>query len=128
MRLVVQPAASLRGEVTVPGDKSISHRAALVGAIAVGTTEIVGFLPGEDCRRTVAGLNRLGVKTEPADANANTLIVHGGGLHSLCEPEDILDAGNSGTTMRLLLGILAGQPFYSVLSGEHRCVSAPWVG
>ncbi len=116
MRLAVRTAASLWGEITVPGDKSISHRAALIGALARGTTEISNFLPGDDCRRTVDCLQRLGVQIEQPDAT--TLVVHGQGPEGLSEPADILGAGNSGTTLRLLLGVLAGQPFFSVLTGD----------
>lgn len=116
MELRIKPAAALRGEVAVPGDKSISHRAVMLGAIAEGDTVIENFLPGEDCLSTIDCMRKLGIKIEGPDDNV--VVVHGRGLDGLAEPDDILDAGNSGTTMRLLLGILAGQQFFSVITGD----------
>jgi len=113
--MVVAAGEPLRGEITVPGDKSISHRAALFGALATGQTRIEGFLAGEDCLSTVACLRQLGAAVE---LNSEAVLVGGVGLDGLREPDDVLDAGNSGTTARLLLGVLAGQPFYSVLTGD----------
>ena len=115
MSMVVAAGEPLRGEITVPGDKSISHRAALFGALATGQTRIEGFLAGEDCLSTVACLRQLGAAVE---LNSEAVLVGGVGLDGLREPDDVLDAGNSGTTARLLLGVLAGQPFYSVLTGD----------
>lgn len=118
MDLHIEPAGALRGKVAVPGDKSISHRAVMLGAIAEGDTLIENFLPGEDCLSTIDCMRKLGIEIEGPD-NANAMVrVHGRGLDGLAEPEDLLDAGNSGTTMRLLLGILAGQPFFSVITGD----------
>ncbi|MGI9862202.1 3-phosphoshikimate 1-carboxyvinyltransferase [Moorella naiadis] len=116
MDLIIQPPHTLEGVIKPPGDKSISHRAAIIGALANGTTTINGFLSGADCLCTLACLRALGADITGPDEGRVT--VRGRGLNSLCEPETILDAGNSGTTMRLLLGVLAGQPFYSVLSGD----------
>lgn len=116
MRLRVKPARTLQGEVEVPGDKSISHRALMIGAIAEGETVIENFLAGEDCLATLACLRALGVAITGPEAGR--VRVEGRGLHGLTEPADILDAKNSGTTMRLLLGILAGQPFFSVITGD----------
>jgi 3-phosphoshikimate 1-carboxyvinyltransferase len=96
----------------MPGDKSISHRAALVGAIASGVTRVEGFLRAEDCLATVRCLRALGVGIEETPEH---LLIHGGLLR---EPDDVLDVGNSGTTIRLLAGILAGQPFHSILTGD----------
>ncbi len=110
------PARRLFGRVRVPGDKSISHRLAMLAALADGESEIEGFLEAADCLSTLACLNRLGVWTELAGGR---LRVRGRGLRGLEEPADVLDAGNSGTTMRLLAGILAGQPFFSVLTGDE---------
>ena len=110
--LVVTPASRLRGTVRVPGDKSISHRAALLGGIAAGTTTVEGFLRSEDCVATLACLRVMGVRIED---DGRRLTIHGG---ALAEPDDILDVGNSGTTIRLLAGILAGQPFHSVITGD----------
>ncbi|MDF9407378.1 3-phosphoshikimate 1-carboxyvinyltransferase [Pelotomaculum isophthalicicum JI] len=116
MDLRIEPAGALKGKYSVPGDKSISHRAVMLGAIAEGDTLIENFLPGEDCLSTIDCMRKLGIEIEGPD---NAVVkVHGRGLDGLAEPEDILDAGNSGTTMRLLLGILAGQPFFSVITGD----------
>jgi len=103
----------------MPPDKSISHRAALLGGIAAGTTRVDGFLRAEDCLSTLRCLRGLGVAVEDA---ADHLVIRGG---SLREPEDVLDVGNSGTTIRLLAGILAGQPFHSVLTGDASIRSRP---
>lgn len=115
MSIVIEAGAPLCGEITVPGDKSISHRAVLFGALASGKTEIEGFLAGEDCLSTVSCIRQLGV---PVTVDGETVLVEGVGLEGLREPADVLNAGNSGTTARLLLGVLAGQPFYSVLTGD----------
>ncbi len=106
---------SFRGELSVPGDKSISHRGVMFGAIAEGLTEITGFLEGADCLSTIACFQKLGVEIEQAGGRA---LVHGKGLHGLSAPSGVLDVGNSGTTTRLISGILAGQPFESVLDGD----------
>ena len=99
----IQPCGPLRGELTVPGDKSISHRAVMLGALANGTTHITGFLMGEDCLSTIDCFRKMGVEIEITDKE---VIVEGVGLHGLCEPEEELYTGNSGTTTRLLCGIL----------------------
>lgn len=108
-------APPLRGEATVPGDKSISHRAALLGALARGESVTENYCPGQDNRSTLRCLRRLGV-TVRSEARAARLVVRSDGL--LREPTTVLDCGNSGTTMRLLSGILAPRPFLSVLSGD----------
>ncbi len=113
----IKPAARLRGEITCPGDKSISHRAVLFGALAEGGTRVSNFLFAEDCLGTVECLRRLGVHIE-ADPAAKALTINGRGLHGLREPNDILNAGNSATTMRSMLGLLAGQPFFSAITGD----------
>lgn len=115
MNLLVLPGGSLRGKCKVPGDKSISHRAALIGALAEGTTVIKNFLPGEDCLNTLRCLSALGVEIQ---RQGDFVLVAGRGLHGLKEPEKSLNAGNSGTTMRLLLGVLAGQDLFAVLTGD----------
>lgn len=108
----------------VPGDKSISHRAVLLGALAEGTTEIEGFLASDDCIHTLQCLRALGVSVQIQDLPECSEAVHpkvlleGKGLKGLREPEEVLDAGNSGTTLRLLCGILAGQPFTAILTGD----------
>lgn len=113
---VVRPAGGLRGTVEVPGDKSVSHRAALLGALATGPSEVSGFLEGEDCLNTLKTLQALGV--EVTRKGPGQYRIGGVGLAGLQEPDDVLDCGNSGTTARLLLGVLAGQPFWSVLTGD----------
>ncbi|MGO5029254.1 3-phosphoshikimate 1-carboxyvinyltransferase [Candidatus Agathobaculum pullicola] len=118
----IQPCGPLRGEITVPGDKSISHRAVMLGALANGTTHITGFLMGEDCLSTIDCFRKMGVEIEITE---NQVIVEGVGLHGLCEPEETLYTGNSGTTTRLLCGILAGQPFTATLSGDASIQKRP---
>lgn len=108
---------SLQGEITVPGDKSISHRSIMLGSLAKGTTEVTGFLQGADCLSSISCFEKMGIEIEnnPAD---NTVRIHGKGLHGLTAPTDILDVGNSGTTTRLMSGILAAQPFLSTIDGD----------
>ncbi|MDQ0010379.1 3-phosphoshikimate 1-carboxyvinyltransferase [Luteibacter jiangsuensis] len=113
----------LRGEIAVPGDKSVSHRALMFGAIADGVSHIRGFLEGEDTRATAAILGKLGVRFEtPAPGER---IVHGVGLHGLRGSSDVLDCGNAGTGMRLLAGLLAGQAFDSILVGDESLSRRP---
>ena len=118
----IQPCGPLRGELTVPGDKSISHRAVMLGALANGTTHITGFLMGEDCLSTIDCFRKMGVEIEITDSE---VIVEGVGLHGLCAPEETLYTGNSGTTTRLLCGILAGQPFTATLNGDASIQKRP---
>jgi 3-phosphoshikimate 1-carboxyvinyltransferase len=122
LNIEVQPGARLTGECRVPGDKSISHRAALLGAIAEGTTEIENFLSGADCLSTLRCLKSLGVDIEQ---DGSRVRITGKGLSGLEEPGDVLDAGNSGTTMRLLLGILAGQEFFTTITGDDSLKGRP---
>lgn len=112
----------LLGEITVPGDKSISHRAVMFGSLAEGTTEIHGFLKGADCLSTIHCFQQMGISIEEKD---NKIFVHGKGLHGLTAPSKTLDVGNSGTTTRLMSGILCGQNFTSVLSGDESLNSRP---
>ena len=112
----------LLGEITVPGDKSISHRAVMFGSLAEGTTEIHGFLKGADCLSTIHCFQQMGISIEEKD---NAIFVHGKGLHGLTGPSKTLDVGNSGTTTRLMSGILCGQNFTSVLSGDDSLNSRP---
>ena len=116
MNVRVTPTHRLAGAVEVPGDKSISHRAALFGALAEGRTEITGFLEGEDCQNTLKAVRALGASV--TRKGPGHYLVDGAGLMGLAEPEDVIDCGNSGTTARLLLGVLAGQPFWSMLTGD----------
>jgi 3-phosphoshikimate 1-carboxyvinyltransferase len=115
MDVCIEGIGPLCGEITVPGDKSVSHRALILGALATGDTQVSGFLTGEDCMSTAACLRKLGVSVA---VDGTDVLIRGMGLTGLREPDDILDCGNSGTTARLLLGVLAGQPFYSVMSGD----------
>lgn len=112
----VAPGGRLQGSVRVPGDKSISHRSIMLGAIAEGATEITGFLEGEDSLATLNAFRQMGVKIEGPQQGRVT--VHGVGLHGLKAPSGPLDLGNSGTSMRLLAGLLAGQPFDVVMTGD----------
>ncbi len=112
----------LRGIVHVPGDKSISHRAVILNAVAGGPARITNFLPGADCLSTIACVRALGVVVEHEGAEVQ---VHGAGLHGLREPTDVLDCGNSGTTLRLLTGLLAGAPLFAVLTGDASLRSRP---
>ncbi|MGA9851583.1 MAG: 3-phosphoshikimate 1-carboxyvinyltransferase [Gammaproteobacteria bacterium] len=116
MDFLVQPGGILRGQLSVPGDKSISHRALLLGAIAAGETRIVNFLESADCLATLMALRALGVRIECGDPGV--VRVTGNGLSGLKPPVRDLDCGNSGTSLRLLTGLLAGQPFQSVLTGD----------
>ncbi len=122
-QLVVRPGPGLRGRVRLPGDKSISHRAVLFGALAEGTTHIRRFLPSNDCWSTVRCVRSLGVPV--SELSETELLVHGRGLRGFREPEDVLDCGNSGTTVRLLAGILAGQSFTSFVSGSAQLRRRP---
>jgi 3-phosphoshikimate 1-carboxyvinyltransferase len=115
LQLKIQPVTGLQGQIKVPGDKSISHRSVMFGAIADGITEVSNFLMGEDCLSTIDCFRKLGVQIE---VTQEKVTIHGKGLYGLTEPSDLLDVGNSGTTTRLMLGILAGLPFTSVLNGD----------
>ena len=116
------PVKKLTGTVTIPGDKSISHRAVMFGSIAKGTTRISNFLQGADCISTIHCFQKLGVSIERSETE---VLVHGKGLHGLCVPKSTLDVGNSGTTTRLISGILAGQSFNSTLSGDESLNTRP---
>ena len=117
--LIAGPAKGpLRGEVTVPGDKSMSHRSVMLASLADGTTVIEGFLPGEDNLATARMFEQMGVRIEWLNEEKTSLRVHGLGLYGLQEPEQVLDGGNSGTCVRLMTGVLAGQDFHSVLVGD----------
>ncbi|MFN2328118.1 MAG: 3-phosphoshikimate 1-carboxyvinyltransferase [Chromatocurvus sp.] len=123
MEFKLFPGGTISGEVRVPGDKSISHRSVMLSSIAEGESRIRGFLEGEDALATVAALCTLGVEmTGPANGE---LRVSGVGLHGLRAPTKELDMGNSGTSMRLLSGLLAGQPFASRLTGDESLCRRP---
>lgn len=113
---------SLKGEVSIPGDKSISHRAVMFGSLAEGTTEVTNFLQGADCLSTISCFRKLGIEIENT---SQRILIHGKGLHGLTEPSDTLDTGNSGTTTRLISGILAGQRFTTILNGDASIQTRP---
>jgi len=123
MKQIIKPVTSINGSLVVPGDKSISHRAVMLGAIAKGETEISGFLNADDCQSTIRVFRQLGTTIEQIDST--TYKVTGLGLRGLQEPTEILDVGNSGTTIRLIAGILAGQNIYTVLTGDSSIVKRP---
>lgn len=113
---------TFHGELAVPGDKSISHRAIMFGAIADGLTEVTNFLQGADCLSTISCFHSLGIEIEN---NTDNILIHGKGLHGLKESVQTLDVGNSGTTTRLISGILAGQPFNTALTGDASIQKRP---
>ncbi|SCZ77296.1 3-phosphoshikimate 1-carboxyvinyltransferase [Pseudobutyrivibrio xylanivorans] len=118
----IAKAKSLKGEIKVPGDKSISHRGVMFGAISEGVTELTGFLDGADCRSTIGCFRAMGIDVTQEHDH---VVIHGKGLHGLSAPQQVLDVGNSGTTTRLISGILAGQPFVSTLNGDESIQKRP---
>lgn len=116
MRPLIHHAKQLKGTLTIPGDKSISHRSIMLGAIAEGKTRITGFLRAEDCLSTIQVMRQLGATIHD---DGEKIVVEGKGMNGLTAPSELLDVGNSGTTIRLLAGLLAGQPFKSVLAGDQ---------
>jgi 3-phosphoshikimate 1-carboxyvinyltransferase len=123
MRFQVTPTKVKTATVTVPGDKSVSHRALMLGSIAEGRTRVSGFLAGEDCLATLTAMRALGVDIQ--QPSETEMSIDGVGLHGLSAPASTLDLGNSGTAMRLMAGLLCGQPFDSVLSGDHSLNGRP---
>ncbi|CZH42967.1 TPA: 3-phosphoshikimate 1-carboxyvinyltransferase [Legionella pneumophila subsp. pneumophila] len=123
LNFISKPVGYLKGEITVPGDKSISHRSIIFGAIAIGTSVIDGFLDGEDCIATLKAFQSMGVRIEGPDKQR--VIIHGVGKHGLKQPQNIIDCGNSGTSMRLLAGLLAAQQFDSQLTGDESLLKRP---
>lgn len=123
MDFTVNPAAITDATVSVPGDKSVSHRALMLGSIATGQTDISGFLAGEDCLSTLAAMSAMGTRIE--QASSTDVVIYGRGLHGLGPPDGPLDLGNSGTAMRLMAGLLSGQQFDSTLTGDESLSSRP---
>lgn len=113
--MIRKKVTCLKGEVTVPGDKSISHRSVMFGSVARGTTEVTGFLQSADCLATISCFRNMGISIEN---QKDKVLIHGKGLHGLTPPSKVLDCQNSGTTTRLIAGILAGQSFSSTLTGD----------
>jgi len=120
---VADAGGALRGRLQVPGDKSISHRAIMLGSLADGVTEISGFLEGEDSLATLQAFRSMGVRIEGPEQGR--VIIHGVGVDGLQAPRQRIDLGNSGTSMRLLAGLLAAQPFSVVLSGDASLSQRP---
>lgn len=120
--MLIQPITNLNGTVEVPADKSISHRAVMFGSLALGTTHITNFLMGADCLSTIACFRKLGVDIE---INGSDVVVYGKGLHGLTPSNEVLDCGNSGTTVRLISGILSGQDFETTLTGDASIQKRP---
>ena len=112
----VQPVKRLHGEIQVQGDKSVSHRAIILGSIAKGVSIVTNFLPSDDCMATMNAFRAMGTSIE--DINESTVKIEGKNLYGLTEPADVMDMGNSGTSARLLCGLLAGQQFFSVMTGD----------
>ncbi len=125
MNLVLQPAGGLTGEITLPGDKSITHRALLLGALGDGASRLTGYLDGGDCRATLGCLQALGIAVEHLDQRQPALVIHGAGLQGWRQPDGPLNCVRSGTTMRLLAGLLAGRPWESALVGEPQLTRRP---
>ena len=124
LSFIATPANAVNGEITVPGDKSVSHRSIMFGALAEGTTRISGFLPGQDCLATMNSFKAMGIEIEGPDDQQN-VTVYGKGLHGLTAPQKPLDIGNSGTSIRLLSGILAGQRFGASMAGDNSLNKRP---
>lgn len=124
MPMIIHKRGPLKGTVTVPGDKSISHRAVMFGALAQGTTEVTHFLQGADCLSTIRCFRQMGIDIINDEA-ASCVTIHGKGLHGLSRPADMLDVGNSGTTTRLISGILCGQAFDVTIDGDDSIRSRP---
>jgi 3-phosphoshikimate 1-carboxyvinyltransferase len=120
--VAVSPIKGLRGELRLPGDKSISHRAAMIASLAHGRSKLSNFSSAQDCAATLDCLRALGV---PINTNGSTVTIHAVGLSGLVAPSQVLDAQNSGTTMRLLAGLLAGQPFSTIITGDESLRSRP---
>lgn len=119
---ITKTTSALRGELSVPGDKSISHRAVMLGAVAKGTTSITNFLKGADCLSTISCFRKMGIEILESKEE---ILVKGKGLHGLTRPDSILDVGNSGTTTRLISGLLAGQRFDCQLTGDASIQTRP---
>ena len=122
-KFIVQPSSKLKGKMRVPGDKSVSHRSIMLGALADGVTEVDGFLNGEDCMATLQAFRTMGVEIEgPKEGH---VVIHGVGIDGLKAPEHDVDLGNSGTSMRLLTGLLSAQSFDTTLTGDSSLVTRP---
>ena len=120
MKMQIAPARAIRGSVSLPGDKSISHRYAMLTSIAEGQSKVYNYSTGADCQSTLACMQALGVPHDFAEEEGRRiLVVHGKGMHGLQAANGALDAGNSGSTIRMLSGILAAQPFTTQIAGDE---------
>lgn len=122
MNTIIKPAKNIHTTITVPGDKSISHRSVMLGSIANGDSHVSGFLTGEDCLSTINCFKKLGVDIE---INGTNVTIHGKGMHGLTVPTETLDVGNSGTTLRLMSGLLSAQPFTTHITGDNSIQKRP---
>lgn len=120
--MILKKANALKGEIHIPGDKSISHRAVMFGSLSSGITEVTNFLQGADCLSTISCFQKMGIEI---DNTPEKITIHGKGLHGLQAPSQVLDAGNSGTTTRIISGILAGQNFETTLTGDASIQKRP---
>jgi len=120
---LIQPSKTFSGDIQIPGDKSISHRAIILGAIQDTPVQIINFLQSDDCLATIRAFEQMGVRFEFGEDN--NLIIHGVGLYGLKKPKEILNLGNSGTSIRLLVGFLSGQKFDSILTGDESLRKRP---
>ena len=123
MHFYLHPGGSLTGRIRVPGDKSMSHRAIMLGSIAEGRTTVSGFLEGEDALATLSAFREMGV--EVTDPQSGRLTIDGAGLRGLKPPTQVMDVGNSGTSIRLMAGLLAGQSFDTILTGDESLLRRP---
>lgn len=123
MNFEVIPTENINAEITLPGDKSISHRALIIGSLAEGETKIHNFLSSEDTLSTLNILNSIGANIKQIDKSE--IIVEGNGKDNFVEPSNVLNAKNSGTTMRLMMGVLSAQNFYSVITGDDSLRGRP---
>jgi len=125
MDMVVGKSSRIQGELYLPGDKSISHRSVIFNSIAKGTAKVTNISLGQDCISTINIMRSMGVEVDINETDLTTISIKGVGRTGLQEPEIVLDAGNSGTTMRLISGLLSAQPFFSVLTGDDSLRSRP---
>ena len=123
MHFYLEPGGSLTGSIRVPGDKSMSHRSIMLGSIAEGRTSVSGFLEGDDALATLSAFRAMGVQI--TDPEAGRLTIEGVGLRGLRAPEQVMDVGNSGTSIRLMVGLLSGQPFDSMITGDQSLLRRP---
>ena len=123
MHFYLEPGGKLSGSIRAPGDKSMSHRSIMLGSIAEGRTSVSGFLEGDDALATLAAFRAMGVGI--TDPDKGSLTIDGVGLRGLKAPADVMDVGNSGTSIRLMAGLLSGQAFDSIITGDNSLLRRP---